>query len=181
MCAFCRGPLTHGLMSHHRWQFRLMENESRRTMGEPADVFKRRTKETSFRVHQTPVKCTGHGMDPCEDCTFRCLHFEGCELAGRFHIADEEACRLAARGRKARFVGCRATRRPVSGSKKPETVQDAVTDSNCFVALKIRSRQRANPCKRISLGFRSAPSALPSPRGSAPGHFARRAQRPSKG
>src|SRR5690348_7414425 len=160
-------------MTHHCRQFRLIENESWGTMREPADVFKRRTEETSFRVHQTPVKCTGHGIHPCEDCTFRCLHFEGCELAGRFHIADEEACRLAPCGRKARFGGCRATRRPVSGSKKPEAVQDAVADSNCFVVLKIRRRESANPCGGVAMRpLRSW--ALRTPRSNRPGHFARR-------
>lgn len=66
-------PVLHGLMASHRWQFRVVENETRGAVREPADIFKRQAKETLFCENQMFVEFSADRMDPCKNNALRWL------------------------------------------------------------------------------------------------------------
>lgn len=78
-----------------------MEDEARRPVREPADVFKRQAKETPFRENQMFVEFSADRMDPCENDALGWLQTEEGELAGGLEVTDKETRRLASRGWRA--------------------------------------------------------------------------------
>lgn len=94
-------PVEHGLVAGHGGECGIMEHETRRSVGEPADVFECFPNEASGFLDEAAMKRASNRMDPGEDEAFGRLRAKRREPLLINQIADEEARRLASTWRLA--------------------------------------------------------------------------------
>ncbi len=91
MLVFFRRPCTHGEMPDHCGKLILEEDETRRTMREPADVIKRFPEFGSGGGNESAMQRAANGLYKSEHQAFRRLRSKTRELLCRNQVAEEKS------------------------------------------------------------------------------------------
>ncbi len=149
-----RGPFQHREMAYQNDAPIVEQCESRWTMRQPTDVFRRPAQQRSFRRDQAAIRGRTHRFNKSKDNAFGGPRLKKLVICGIDEISDEKPAALARSGR--------------ARGEKPVPAQRSARLEDCAILPQVRCGERSNPEVRrevrssVRIGFPAHPAQRPS-------------------
>lgn len=147
-------PIVHRLVARHDRQTLLMENKTRRAVGEPADIFEHFPDQAALRGHQSLVRVRTGWRDEREEYAFRRFWTQVSEIGIFKQISDEKADGF---WKIPRVWGCRRRDRGPRrfGMQEPESTKALAALRHRAVAAQVRSGSFSDPAEWFGIDTQS--------------------------